>query len=155
MKRILFVCFANICRSPLAEGITRKLTKESNLDIMIDSAGTHGLHERELPCNSSIKIAALHDVDISKIRARQVKVTDINNFDYIVAMDTNNKKKLEDLGFKDIYLMGEFGGYAGKNVPDPYVLNDFDDDIKEIYNVYTMIDTCAKDFIKKVLNGSI
>lgn len=155
MKRILFVCFANICRSPLAEGITRKIAKESNLDIVVDSAATHGTHERELPCNSSIKIAALHDIDISQIRARQVKVTDIESFDYIVAMDRNNKKKLEDLGFKDIYLMGEFGGYSGKSVPDPYVLKDFDEDIKEIYEVYSMIDTCVKDFILKVENGSI
>ncbi len=147
MKRILFVCIGNICRSPLAEGIVRKIAKESNLDITVDSAGTSGWHERELPCDSSIKIAALHDVDISKMRARQVRKSDYMNFDYVVAMDTKSKEKLETLGFKNVYLLGNFGGYKGIDVPDPLFLNAFDDDIREIYSVYTMIESCVKDFI--------
>lgn len=139
----------------MAEGITRKIAKNNNLNLIVDSAGTSGSHERELPCNSSLKIAALHDVDISTIRARQVRVSDINSFDYIVVMDRDNKKKLESLGFKDIYLLGSFGGFNSINIPDPYILKDFDDDIREIYNVYTMIESCIKDFIEKVENGSI
>jgi len=155
LKRILFVCFANICRSPLAEGIAWKIIKENNLDIFVNSAGTQGTHERELPCSSSIKIAALHDVDISKIRAQQVKVKDINEFDYFIAMDIHNKKELEELGFQNIYLMGDFGGYHGKDISDPYYMNDFNDDIKDIYNIYTMIDTCVKDLLKEVDSGSL
>ena len=155
MKRILFVCFANICRSPLAEGIAKKIIKENNLDIFVDSAGTQGTHERELACNGSIKIAALHDVDISQIRAKQVKVTDINEFDYFLAMDINNKERLEELGFKNIYLMGDFCGYNGKDIADPYYMNDFNDDIKDIYDIYTMIDRCVKDLLKKLEDGSL
>lgn len=147
MKRILFVCTGNICRSPLAEGIARKIAKESNLDITVDSAGTSGWHERELPCDSSIKIAALNDVDISKIRARQVKKSDYMDFGYVVAIDAKIKEKLETLGFSNVYLLGDFGGYKGIDVPDPLFLNAFDDDIREIYSVYTMIDSCVKDFI--------
>lgn len=147
MKRILFVCIGNICRSPLAEGIARKIAKESNLDMTVDSAGTSGWHERELPCDSSIKIAALNDVDISKMRARQVKKSDYIDFDYVVAIDTKIKEKLETLGFSNVYLLGDFGGYKGIDVPDPLFLNAFDDDIREIYSVYTMIESCVKDFI--------
>ncbi len=147
MKRILFVCIGNICRSPLAEGIARKIAKESNLDIAVDSAGTSGWHERELPCDSSIKIAALHDVDISKMRARQVRKSDYIDFDYIVAIDAKIKEKLEKLGSRNVYLLGDFGGYKGIDVPDPLFLNAFDDDIREIYSVYTMIESCVKDFI--------
>lgn len=147
MKRILFVCIGNICRSPLAEGITRKIAKESNLDITVDSAGTSGWHERELPCDSSIKIAALNDVDISKMRARQVRKSDYMDFDYVVAIDAKIKEKLETLGFRNVYLLGDFGGYKGIDVPDPLFLNTFDDDIREIYSVYTMIESCVKDFI--------
>ncbi len=147
MKRILFVCIGNICRSPLAEGIARKIAKESNLDITVDSAGTSGWHERELPCDSSIKIAALNDVDISKMRARQVKKSDYIDFDYIVAIDAKIKEKLETLGSSNVYLLGDFGGYKGIDVPDPLFLNAFDDDIREIYSVYTMIESCVKDFI--------
>ncbi|WP_415406043.1 low molecular weight protein-tyrosine-phosphatase [Sulfurovum sp. CS9] len=147
MKRILFVCIGNICRSPLAEGIARKIAKESNLDITVDSAGTSGWHERELPCDSSIKIAALNDVDISKMRARQVRKSDYIDFDYIVAIDAKIKEKLETLGSSNVYLLGDFGGYKGIDVPDPLFLNAFDDDIREIYSVYTMIESCVKDFI--------
>lgn len=147
MKRILFVCIGNICRSPLAEGIARKIAKESNLDMTVDSAGTSGWHERELPCDSSIKIAALNDVDISKMRARQVRKSDYIDFDYIVAIDAKIKEKLETLGSSNVYLLGDFGGYKGIDVPDPLFLNAFDDDIREIYSVYTMIESCVKDFI--------
>ena len=147
MKRILFVCIGNICRSPLAEGIAQKIAIKSNLDITVNSAGTSSWHERELPCDSSIKIAALHDVDISKKRARQVRKSDYMNFDYVVAIDTKIKEKLETLGFKNVYLLGDFGGYKGIDVPDPLFLNAFDDDIREIYSVYTMIESCVKDFI--------
>lgn len=147
MKRILFVCIGNICRSPLAEGIARKIAKESNLDMTVDSAGTSGWHERELPCDSSIKIAALNDVDISKMRARQVRKSDYIDFDYIVAIDAKIKEKLKTLGSSNVYLLGDFGGYKGIDVPDPLFLNAFDDDIREIYSVYTMIESCVKDFI--------
>jgi len=147
LKHILFVCIGNICRSPLAEGIAQKIAKESNLDITVDSAGTSGWHERELPCDSSIKIAALNDVDISKMRARQVRKSDHIDFDYVVAIDAKIKEKLETLGFSNVYLLGDFGGYKGIDVPDPLFLNAFDDDIREIYSVYTMIESCVKDFI--------
>lgn len=147
MKRILFVCIGNICRSPLAEGIARKIAKESNLDINVDSAGTSGWHERELPCDSSIKIAALNDVDISKLRARQVRKSDYMDFDHVVAMENSNIKALKALGFTNVYLLGDFGGCEGIDVPDPLFLNAFDADIREIYSVYTMIESCVKDFI--------
>lgn len=147
MKRILFVCIGNICRSPLAEGIAQKIAIKSNLDITVDSAGTSSWHERELPCDSSIKIAALNNVDISKKRARQVRKGNYIDFDYVVAMDAKSKEKLETLGFNKVYLLGNFGGYKGIDVPDPLFLKAFDDDIREIYSVYTMIESCVKDFI--------
>ena len=147
MKRILFVCIGNICRSPLAEGIAQKIAIKSNLDITVDSAGTSSWHERELPCDSSIKIAALNNVDISKKRARQVRKGNYIDFDYVVAMDAKSKEKLETLGFNKVYLLGDFGDYKGIDVPDPLFLKAFDDDIREIYSVYTMIESCVKDFI--------
>ena len=152
MKRILFVCRANICRSPLAEGIALKIANEGNLNLTINSAGTINRYENEVPCISSLRIAALNDIDISKIRARQVKTSDYLNFDYIVAMDNENLKDLEAIGFNNVYLLGNFGGYNGVDIPDPYFLKDFDDDIKDVYGVYTMIDACVKDFIIFITN---
>lgn len=150
MKRILFVCRANICRSPIAEGIARKLIVKRNLDVTVDSAGTIDIYENELPCESSVKIAALHDVDISTIRSRQVKKSDSMDFDYIVAMDNKIIKSLKALGFNNVYHLGNYGEYNGIDVPDPYFLKDFEDDIRDIYSVYTMIETCVKDFLNSI-----
>ena len=62
--KVLMVCLGNICRSPLAEGIMRKLTKDQ--DFLIDSAGTANYHIGAAPDRRSIAIAALHNIDISK-----------------------------------------------------------------------------------------
>ncbi len=152
MAKILFVCLGNICRSPLAEGIAKSINKKLNLDHIIDSAGTSSWHEGEVPCSDSIKIAKMNEIDISKLRARQVKRTDMNIFDYIVAMDADNKKKLEALGFKNVYLLGEFADYLGMDVPDPYFFDTFDNRIK---HVYKMVEICVKDFIEKIEHKTI
>jgi len=152
MTKILFVCLGNICRSPLAEGIAKSVARERLFLCDIDSAGTSGFHEGEHPCKDSIRIAKMHDINIASLRARQVKRSDAKDFDYVIAMDKENKRTLEEMGFENVYLLGEFGGYEGKDVPDPYFFDTFDDGIK---NVYTMIATCVEDFIEKAAHGSI
>jgi protein-tyrosine phosphatase len=141
--RVLFVCLGNICRSPIAEGIANSIAKEQNLDIIIDSAGTSQRYENEVPCPHSIKVAKLHEIDISSLRARKVSRQDQTTFDYIVAMDTAIKEKLEALGFSNVDLLGNFSHYAGADVPDPY----FFDDFEGLEEVYIMIEDCVKDFI--------
>jgi len=143
MIRVLFVCLGNICRSPIAEGIANSIAKEQNLDLIIDSAGTSRRYEREVPCPDSIKIAKQHKIDISGLRARKVSRQDQTTFDYIVAMDTAIKEKLETLGFSNVDLLGNFSHYAGADIPDPY----FFDDFEKLEEVYIMIEDCVKDFI--------
>ena len=143
--RILFVCRGNICRSPIAEGVAKSIAKEQNLDLIIDSAGTIQRYEGEIPCPDSIKAAKLHDIDISTLRAREVSRLDQTSFDYVVAMDTKIKEKLETLGFCDVELLGNFANYGGADVPDPYFFDE--DDFKRLEEVFTMIKECIKDFI--------
>ena len=143
MKSILFVCLGNICRSPLAEGIAKKYAKLYNLKLDIDSAGTSSWHASEAPCENSIKVALNHNIDIKKQKSRQVKTED-KNYDFIVAMDKNNYEDLKNLGFENIYLIGNFGGFKGDDVPDPYYYKGF-----EGFNmVYNMLDICIEDFLK-------
>jgi len=143
VTRVLFVCLGNICRSPIAEGIAKSIVKEQNLDLIIDSAGTSQRYENEVPCPYSIKVAKLHDIDISRLRARRVSRQDQTTFDYIIAMDAPIKEKLEALGFSNVDLLGNFSNYNGANVPDPY----FFDDFEGLEEVYIMIEDCVKDFI--------
>ncbi len=143
MSSLLFVCLGNICRSPLAEGIAKQIAQEYGLNIEIDSAGTGKWHIGEAPCDASQRIALSNGIDISDLRARTILPEDKERFKKIVAMDKENKRTLEDLGFRNIKLLGDYGGYGGKDVPDPYYAADA---IKE---VFTMIRTCVEDFFKK------
>jgi protein-tyrosine phosphatase len=151
MKRILFVCLGNICRSPLAEGVAQKIISERGLDIEVDSAGTSSWHEGENPCDHSIKVANMHGIDIASQVSRPVKEKDKQCFDHVVAMDGQNMKDLETHGFQNVHLLGDFGGYGGADVPDPYFFPGFEGFEK----VYSMIEHALNDFIDKVENESI
>jgi len=74
LVKILFVCTGNICRSPTAEGVFRKLVAEAGLDdaVAVDSAGTHGYHVGEPPDERSCAAALRRAVDITAQRARRV-----------------------------------------------------------------------------------
>ena len=152
MSKILFVCLGNICRSPLAEGVARTYLWTKGLAWEVDSAGTSSYHVGEPPCDYSLKIAKIHHINLSSLRAREVKLSDAEKFDYIVAMDRANRESLKAMGFKTVYLLGDFGGYGGKDVPDPYFFNSFDDNIKSLY---TMITTCVEDFIERIIHETL
>ena len=90
MLRILCVCLGNICRSPLAEGVLRKVSTDNGLEWRIDSAGTSGYHIGDSPDSRSIAIARQNELDISGQRARKFSVDDFENFDWILVMDHDN-----------------------------------------------------------------
>src|SRR5579863_8900034 len=124
---VLFVCMGNICRSPTAEGVFRKLHGElaPHIPLVIDSAGTHAYHIDEPPDPRSHATARARGVDISAHRGRQVAPEDFLTFDYVLAMDRNNLRRLEALKPRDsgaeLHLLLDYAGdVAWKEVPDPY-----------------------------------
>ena len=144
MVHILFVCLGNICRSPLAEGIAKEIIKNLDLDIVVDSAGTGSWHVGESPCENSVKVAKNNSIDISNLKARVVTQEDKKNFDYVVCMDKSNLSNLEEQGFQNLYLMGNFGGFKGDDIPDPYYYSGFEGfDL-----VYNMLNKTIWDFLK-------
>lgn len=127
MKRILFVCLGNICRSPMAEGVFRHVATSRGLvpPLEVDSAGTSSWHIGNPPDARAQKAAAMRDVDISAQQARQISPADFGTFDLIVAMDHSNVSKLESLAPKGqpskVRLFLDFADAAGTDeVPDPY-----------------------------------
>ena len=127
MISVLFVCMGNICRSPTAEGVFRKMVAESTLagKINIDSAGTHGYHVGAPPDARAIEHAARRGYDLSVLRCRQVNATDFERFDYILAADAMNVKQLKAmcptrLAHKIEYLLDYGGEEEEFEVPDPY-----------------------------------
>ncbi len=129
--RICFVCLGNICRSPTAEGVFRKLAAEAKLDgrltiASIDSAGTGAWHVGELPDPRSRHAAAKRGYALTH-RARMFTEADFDRFDLVLAMDRNNHDVLQRLGRRrssapDIRLLRSFDSSApvGAEVPDPY-----------------------------------
>ena len=125
--RVLFVCMGNICRSPTAEGVFREFVQRHapELDLEIDSAGTHDYHVGEPPDPRALKAASSRGLDLSALRARQVEDDDFERFDLILAMDRVNYEALLDRSPAQyrsrIRLLLEFADDAGRDeVPDPY-----------------------------------
>lgn len=124
---ILFVCMGNICRSPTAEGVMRKLVANAGLDrrIQVDSAGTHGYHAGEPPDPRALTAAKRRGYDLSDLRARELQAADFERFDLLLAMDFNNLDRLQTLcppqfQSKVGMLMGYARQYKAPIVPDPY-----------------------------------
>jgi protein-tyrosine phosphatase len=127
MKRILFVCTGNICRSPTAEGVLRKLAADAGLAdrIEVDSAGTHGYHVGEAPDARAQAHAKRRGYDLSRLRARRFARADFEAFDLILAMDREHHALLARIAppanGQKVRLMLEFARRAGADeVPDPY-----------------------------------
>ena len=127
MVKVLFVCLGNICRSPLAAGVFRRLVVSEGLEdrIAADSAGTHGYHVGEAPDERARAAARRRGIDIGGLSARRVRRGDFTEFDYVLAMDRGNYRELVRLcppgapARLGLYL--DFApDLGGREVPDPY-----------------------------------
>jgi protein-tyrosine phosphatase len=125
--KVLMVCMGNICRSPTAEAVFRRLVAESELSdvVHIDSAGTLDHHAGSPPDHRAQQHARQRGYDLSGLRARQVTRHDFDRFDLLLAMDWQNHEELIaqcplEHRHKVRRLM-EFAPVGGLDeVPDPY-----------------------------------
>ncbi len=124
---VLFVCMANICRSPTAEGVFRAAARQRGcLDMMtIDSAGLHGFHVGDPPDRRAINAARKRGYDIAMVRARPISEVDFERYNWILAMDLSNLRALEDLcpyGYAGHLglLLDLVPNTSVREVPDPY-----------------------------------
>jgi low molecular weight protein-tyrosine phosphatase len=151
--KVLFVCMGNICRSPTAEGVFNKLLDDLGTTnrFLVDSAGTHAYHVGESPDNRAQQTAHNRGVKLSGIRARKVSFSDFEQFDHILAMDTDNYQILLDASPDEyhhkIKLFLDFAPeHEENNVPDPYYggPNGFE-------HVFDLVEDASKGFYQTVL----
>ena len=125
---VLFVCLGNICRSPLAEALFRKVVTDARLEsrFRIDSAGTSGYHQGDAPDERTSAVAARRGVTV-RGSSRQIVPDDLAAFDYVIVMDRENLGNVEALaregpGRAAVHLLREFDPEADGDleVPDPY-----------------------------------
>ena len=122
---VLFVCMGNICRSPTAEGVFRKLLAETEgLMVAVDSAGTHDYHVGSAPDRRTQAAALRRKLDLSAQRARQIATEDFERFDLVLAMDEENHAVLlarcPPAYRGKVRLFLDYGSMGERNVPDPY-----------------------------------
>ncbi|MDR1742630.1 MAG: low molecular weight phosphotyrosine protein phosphatase [Dysgonamonadaceae bacterium] len=125
--RILFVCLGNICRSPAAEGIMKKLIEENGLEdaVEVDSAGLSDWHEGELPDSRMRSHGRRRGYDFCS-RSRPLERADFERFDYIIVMDSSNYTAALSLARTDedkkkLRRMTDFSSrFSYDHVPDPY-----------------------------------
>ena len=126
--KVLFVCMGNICRSPTADAVFRHHVKAAKADhlIEVDSAGTHAYHIGNPPDERSQRTALKRGYKMDDLRARAVESGDFEVFDYILAMDKENLRLLQQRSPRQhhdkIRLFMQYGeSYADDTeVPDPY-----------------------------------
>jgi len=149
MKRVLFVCLGNICRSPAAEGVFRALARDEGVEVYIDSAGTGGWHEGHSPDQRMMAAAKRRGYDLSAQRARKVDLADFYEFDYLMAMDMSNHANLLSMAPPnrdcDIRLFLDFGTGSEREVPDPYYGGD-----DGFEHVLDLIEDAARGFLEHI-----
>jgi len=150
VKKILFVCLGNICRSPAAEGIFKQKIKDRDLDklFIVDSAGTGGWHVGNLADPRMRETALSRGIELTS-RSRKIEESDLYQFDHILVMDNDNLDAVKSLTKDDknpvnskIKLILSYSkNYQLDEVPDPYyggqngferVLDLLDDAIDEL-----------------------
>ena len=153
-KRILLVCMGNICRSPMAEGIVRHKALERLMSVETDSAGTIDNHVGESPDVRAQNCMKGHGIDISDLRARQVRSSDFHDFDLLLAMDESNLKGLlriapdTVLAKKAKLMMDYTPGHPLREVPDPYYGG-----AKDFEAVFAMLDQACDNLMDQLRDG--
>ncbi len=158
--RLLFVCLGNICRSPTAEGVMRSLVVEAGLQesIELDSAGTGAWHVGSPPDRRAAATALARGTSLEG-QARQVTPEDLDFYDLVIAMDSENLRVLRALApsgpaREKVRLMREFDPvsleHRDLDVPDPYYGGDGGFD-----QVYDLVEAACRGLLERIQAGEL
>lgn len=150
--RVLFVCTANVCRSPLAEGLLRSRLHVMGLGrrVAVRSAGTSVGQPGRRPDPRAAKLAAAAGVSLRGIRARPLRARMIERSDFVLVMEHRHLAEVASLmpGQElpgNVFLLGGFAagrGQGAEDIPDPYY-----GDLHGFTEVFALIDAALSGFV--------
>ncbi|ANZ57335.1 protein tyrosine phosphatase [Fructilactobacillus lindneri] len=133
-NNVLFVCLGNICRSPMAEAMFKKLVQERGIanNYNITSAATSSEESGNQPHPGARKIMDKHQLNYQGHRSHLITKKDIETADYIITMDKSNLADLKQIipvkEQNKLHLcMDIVPGQAGKSIVDPWYTHRFED----------------------------
>ncbi len=139
MKKIVFVCLGNICRSPMAEFVMKSLSDEYLVESRATSSWEHGN-----PIHSGTqKIFKEYGIAYNQTKtSRQISQTDFEEFDVIIGMDSNNVRDLQKMA--PAHAQDKIFQFAERSVPDPWYTGDFQE-------TYRMVKQGCQDWLERLL----
>ncbi|MGL4630947.1 MAG: low molecular weight protein-tyrosine-phosphatase [Leadbetterella sp.] len=157
MRKVLFICLGNICRSPIAEATFRVITEERGLShaFEVDSAGIQGWHTGQRPDKRTIKNAEKHNIELTHL-GRKVKVSDLDDFDHLVVMDEENFEAMHTFYYETkgvppapdkLFLIRDHDPEVrgAQSVPDPYY--ESESAFEEVYQIVHRSNTALISYL--------
>ena len=150
VQSVLFVCMGNICRSPTAEGVFRKLVADAGRDaeFKVDSAGTIGYHAGSM-ADRRMRSAAKERGYLLESRARRIEFNDFDHFDLIVTMDDENFREVQEMspgtGARVVRMCDYCEEHEETEVPDPYYGGE-----AGFYKVIDILEDACGNFLRQI-----
>lgn len=149
IKNIMFVCTGNICRSPMAEAIFKKMVSRE-AEIRAFSSGTHA-REANLATENSILVSRDAGIELSNHRAQKLVAEMVGQADMILAMETLHVEYILSLDFSardKTFPLARFaadGQKSGDVIPDPY-----GGSLNEYRACFRRIDECVGNLYARI-----